>query len=300
MSWRSVAFDWNRARAFLVTVEEGSFSAAARALGLAQPTLGRQVAALEEELGVTLFSRVGNHLELSASGLELIAHVRQMGEAATRVALSSAGQASSIDGLVRIAASQVVAAYLVAPIVEDLRREHNGIEIELVVSNRLSDLRRRDADIAVRHVRPDDPDLIAKQLRAASPAWMYATPAYLDRIGNPRTQEQLSEVAEVFGFDDSPRMRTLLNGRGYAFSAESFPVRTEDQLVQWEMAKRGMGICIMMEEVGETEPAVTKVLPDEPAPLELPTWLTTHRELHTSQSMRLVFDRLATSLFDGR
>lgn len=297
MTWRSVAFDWNRARAFLVTAEEGSFSAAARALGLAQPTLGRQVAALEEELGVKLFTRAGNNLELSPNGLELVEHVRAMGEAASRVSLGAAGQATAVDGLVRIAASQAVSAYLLPPLLEELRRDHPGIEIELVVSNAASNLRRRDADIAVRHFRPNEPDLIAKQLKAESPAWMYATPAYLDRIGNPTTRAELSEVAEVFGFDESPRMRALLNAQGYEFTSSTFAVRTEDHLVQWELAKRGMGICIMMEEVGEAEPAVTKVLPDLPPPVTLPTWLTTHRDLRTSRRMRLVFDRLAATLF---
>ncbi|MBL8946789.1 MAG: LysR family transcriptional regulator, partial [Myxococcales bacterium] len=82
MDWRSVRFDWNRARAFLLTAEEGSFSAAGRALGIAQPTIGRQVAALEEELGVTLFERVGSALVLTAAGLDLVEHVRAMGNAA--------------------------------------------------------------------------------------------------------------------------------------------------------------------------------------------------------------------------
>ena len=76
MDWRSLHFDWNRARAFLVTAEEGSFSAAARALASTQPTIGRQVSALEEELGVTLFERIGTGLKLTASGLELLEHVR--------------------------------------------------------------------------------------------------------------------------------------------------------------------------------------------------------------------------------
>ncbi len=100
MDWRAVKFDWNRARAFLVTAEEGSLSAAARALGLAQPTLGRQVDALEEELGVVLFERVGRGLTLTPSGLELLEHVRGMGEAATRVSLAAAGQSESIEGKV--------------------------------------------------------------------------------------------------------------------------------------------------------------------------------------------------------
>jgi len=123
MDWRAVKFDWNRARAFLVTAEEGSLSAAARALGLAQPTLGRQVDALEEELGVVLFERVGRGFTLTPSGLELLEHVRAMGEAANRVSLAAAGQSQSIEGNVSIAASETYSAMLLPKIVARLRRE---------------------------------------------------------------------------------------------------------------------------------------------------------------------------------
>src|SRR3954469_17917204 len=116
MDWRAVKFDWNRARAFLVTAEEGSLSAAARALGMAQPTLGRQVDALEKELGVVLFERVGRGLTLTPGGHELLAHVRAMGEAASRVALTSVGQSQSITGTVTIAASEAHAMILLPPI----------------------------------------------------------------------------------------------------------------------------------------------------------------------------------------
>ena len=150
MDWRSVKFDWNRARAFLVTAEEGSLSAAARSLGMAQPTLGRQVSALEEELGVVLFERLGKGLTLTPSGLELVEHVRAMGAAATRVSLTASGQAQSVEGTVRITASEVTSAYMLPPIIARMREDMPGITIEIVSSNALSDLRRREADIAIR------------------------------------------------------------------------------------------------------------------------------------------------------
>jgi len=190
MDWRSVKFDWNRARAFLVTAEEGSLSAAARALGMAQPTLGRQVDALEEELGVVLFERVGRGLALTPSGLELLDHVRAMGDAANRVSLSAAGQSQSIEGTVCIAASETYAAILLPPIIAKLRRAEPGIDIEIVTSNKASDLRRREADIAIRNFRPTEPDLVAKKIRDV-PARLYAAPAYLERIGNPKVPYDL-------------------------------------------------------------------------------------------------------------
>ncbi len=299
MPWRSIAFDWNHARAFLVSAETGSFSAAAREIGLTQPTLGRQVAALEEELGVTLFERVGKRLELTTSGLELVEHVRAMGEAASRVSLGAAGQSSAIDGIVRIAASQAVSAFLLPPIVGRLRRDYPGIEVELVVSNATSDLRRREADVAVRHFRPNDADLVAQRVKDEGAAWMYATPAYIRQLGNPKTPRQLAKHAAIFGFDETPRLRSLLNDWGLPVEARNFPVRTDDHLVQWELARRGMGICIMMEEVGDAEPLVKRLLPSYPPPVTLPTWITSHREVRTSRRIRVVFDRLVAALTRG-
>ncbi|MCC6873500.1 MAG: LysR family transcriptional regulator [Sandaracinaceae bacterium] len=291
-------FDWNRARAFLATAEHGSFSAAARALGLAQPTLGRQVAALEEELGVVLFERVGHKLVLTPTGLDLVEHVRAMSEAATHFSLIAAGQAQSLHGLVRIAASEAMSAHLLPPIVGELRISHPGIEIELVVSNAASDLRRREADIAIRNFRPRGEDLVAKLVRESA-AYLYAAPSYLERIGNPRTAEELAERGQVLAFDDSDTFKKGLHALGLPFRDESFPVRTENHLVQWELAKAGIGLCMMMEEIGDAEPRVRRALPDAKG-FTFPTWVASHRELKTSRRIRVVFDLLTERLAGGR
>ena len=157
MDWRSVTFDWNRARAFLVTAEEGSLSAAARALDMTQPTLGRQVTALEQELGVALFERGARGLELTPSGLDLLEHVRAMGEAANSLSLTASGQATAVEGNICITATEVMAAFILPPIIEKLRRLEPGITVELVASNSTSDLKRREADIAIRSFRPTQP-----------------------------------------------------------------------------------------------------------------------------------------------
>jgi DNA-binding transcriptional LysR family regulator len=295
MDWLATAFDWNRARAFLVAAEEGSFSAAARALDVAQPTIGRQVAALERELGVALFERVGNALELTETGLALLEHVRAMQAAAASASLIAAGQAQALEGTVRIAASEAISAFLLPPIVDDLRRRHPRIEIELVVSNATSDLRRREADIAVRNFRPTEPDLVARKLGDGA-GHFYASPDYLDRIGNPRTVEAFCARADLLGFEDTAMMSRHLRGLGFDIGTDRFPIRTENHLVQWQLAIAGAGVCIMMEAVGDAEPRVRRVLPDLAAPIQFPYWLTTHRELRTSQRIRVVFDLLAERL----
>jgi len=297
MDWKAVKFDWNRARAFLVTAEEGSLSAAARALGMAQPTLGRQVDALEAELGVTLFERGGRGLTLTQAGLELLDHVRAMGEAAGRVSLTASGQAQSIEGSITITASEIYSAFLLPPIVARLRREQPGIEVEIVASNATIDLKRREADIAIRSFRPAQPDLIAKKV-GDDLARLYASDSYLERIGNPQSADELSK-ADFIGFDTTSVMMDGLNRQGLQLARKNFPMLTASHLVHWQLVKAGAGIGVVPEFVGDHEPGVRRALPDFP-PMEFPIWLTTHRELNTSRRVRMVFDLLAEELGKGR
>jgi DNA-binding transcriptional LysR family regulator len=293
MDWRAVKFDWNRARAFLVTAEEGSLSAAARALGMSQPTLGRQVDALEAELGVVLFERAGRGLILTPSGLELLDHVRAMGTAAGQVSLAASGQAQAIEGSIIITASEIEAAYLLPPIIEKLRIAEPGIRIEIVASNAAVDLRRREADIALRSFRPEQPELIAKKIKD-SIARLYAARRYLDRFGKTVTLANLHR-AEFVGFPGVEFVRGLRD-HGVPISEDNITVLTANHLVHWEMARAGVGIGIAPETIGDADPAMRRVLAEVMQPMRFPLWLTTHRELNTSRRVRLVFDFLAAEL----
>jgi DNA-binding transcriptional LysR family regulator len=297
MDWRSVRFDWNRARAFLVTAEEGSLSAAARALGMTQPTLGRQVTALEEELGVLLFERVGRGLTLTTAGMDLLEHVRTMGEAANHVSLAASGQSQSIEGTICITASEVISAFLLPPILARLRRAHPGVRIKLVASNAIHDLRRREADIAIRSGRPTDPNLVATRLRD-TPARLYATPHYLKQLGNPGTAADLGR-ADFIGFGEDDRFLHGLNALGFDLTPKNFPIQITNHMVLWELVKSGLGIGAIIDEVGDAEPRVERVLPAM-APIPVPAWLVSHREVHTSRRVRLVFDLLAAELGPSR
>ncbi len=290
MDWRTVRFDWNRARAFLVTAEEGSLSAAARALGMTQPTLGRQVDALERELDVLLFDRVGRRLALTEAGVDLLEHVRAMGDAASRVSLAASGQSQALEGEVTITASEVFATYVLPPMIAKLREAEPGISVDIVSSNTAIDLRRREADIAVRNVRPSHPDLVAKKLRDMG-GHFYAATTYLDRIGRPQTPAELSR-ADFVGFDRTSALIDRFATLGYTLTQRNFPLVSESQLVGWALVKQGLGIGVMAEIVGDAEPGVERALPDQD-PVMFPVWLVSHRELHTSRRVRVVFDLLA-------
>ncbi|MEM7489129.1 MAG: LysR family transcriptional regulator [Pseudomonadota bacterium] len=290
MDWRSVRFDWNQARAFLVTAEEGSLSAAARALGMAQPTLGRQVRGLERSLGVALFERAGRGLVLTPTGRDLLVHLRAMAEAANAAALTASGRSETVEGLVSITTTEVAAAHMMPPILAELRARHPEITVELVVSNEINDLRRREADIAVRGGRPTDPDLIARRLGEGR-AHLYAACAYLDTMGDPATPEEVAAL-DFVGFADTAEFLRGLHAWGLPVTDQRFRLRTANHLVQWEMIRAGLGVGVMPDAVGEPEPLVRRAAPWlAPFPFEL--WLVAHRELRTSRRVRIVFDLLA-------
>jgi len=289
MNWQAISFDWNQVRAFLATAETGSFSAAARALKLAQPTLGRQVAALEAKLGVLLFERAGRALILTRSGMDLLEHVRAMGDAAHRISLVASGQSQTVDGLVRVTTTNVMAAYLLPPAMEQLHKMAPRLEIEIVASNDIRDLQRREADIAIRHARPEQPDLIAR-LVAEAEAHLYASRSYLKQHGRPRSPADL-DGHHIMSFGDHEITIGYLKQLGLSATKENFRLGSECGVVAWEMAKHGLAMCLMSSDVAAKTPDVERVFPDTP-PVTFPIWLTAHRELATSRRIRLVYDLL--------
>lgn len=293
MGWQHVLFDWNQARAFLATVEEGSLSAAARALGLTQPTLGRQVKALENDLGIVLFERTGASLELTPAGTELLEHMRTMRDAANNISLVASAQSQSIEGTVCITASDVFSVYILPPILSHLRKLAPRLSINVVAANDIRDLQRREADIAIRHVRPDQPNLIARLL-ADTNAYFYASSSYLDKRGRPTTIDEL-QGHDFVSPGSIDRMIGYMNDIGLQLTHDNFRMSSENGMFAWELVRQGFGITPMSEFVGAKTAEVERLLPDM-EPFVIPVWLTTHQELHSSRRIRLVFDTLADHL----
>ena len=185
--------DWNQARAFCTTAESGSLSAAARQLGLTQPTLSRQVVALESALGVALFERIGKRLILTEAGLNLVEHARAMTVAAEAMALVAAGTSKEIAGRVTISATEAVSAYLLPKLVARIRQKAPQITLAIAASDLISDLRRREADIAIRHVRPTEPELFARRVGEMT-AHFYAADSWIAKNGRPATVAELAEA----------------------------------------------------------------------------------------------------------
>ncbi len=284
--------DWNHIRGFHATAVAGSLSAAARHLGLTQPTLSRQVLALEADLGVTLFERRGRKLVLTQTGEELLDHIRIMGDAANTLVLAASGRAQEIGGRVCISATDTFAAYILPGIVARIRSEAPQITIAIVASNEISDLHRGEADIAIRHVRPDRPGLVGRHIRDAE-ASFFASGDWVARNGRPKGLADLARP-DLMGFDD-PRFSGFLREIGIPIDTADLRIVSESSVAIWEMVKRGMGIAVMLREVADRTPGVVNLLPDAP-PIPVPIWLVTHQELETSPRVRMVQTILAEEL----
>ena len=293
MNWQAISFDWNQVRAFLATAEEGSLSAAARALGQTQPTLSRQVAALEEELGVTLFERAGRAMALTTAGMELLEHVKVMADAANRISLSASGQSQVIEGRVAITATENVARQQLPTIVKKIHAVAPNIQIDILPSNEVQDLTRREADISIRHARPEQPDLIAKLLFETE-AYLYASQDYIDKIG---PIERLSDLerALFIGLDRTPEMIEAMAEFGLSLSPHQFRFNSPSGQVLYELVRLGLGVSILGKDIEAHSENIAAILPDQFS-IPIPVWLVTHRELHTSKRIRVVYDILAEEL----
>ncbi|MGA1252826.1 MAG: LysR family transcriptional regulator [Burkholderiaceae bacterium] len=289
----NTSFNWSLVRSFLAVLEHGSLLAAARQLQSSQPTIGRHIADLESQLGVALFDRTGRGLVPTEAALRLADAARTMQTGADQLARTVEGADRSISGTVRITASQPVSCYVLPPLLVQMRLSLPDVQVELVASNSVSNLLRREADIAVRMVQPEQATLVARRVGKVALRGC-AHQDYLRRRGIPR------EPADLLGHDliGGDRNDETLKGfaaAGLAVEREQFAFRTDDLIVVWQAVRAGLGIGFVSEHLLRTDPAVVPLLPKvKIAPL--PVWLAVHKEIRTSKRIRAVYDFLAESL----
>jgi DNA-binding transcriptional LysR family regulator len=284
---------WELYRSFLAVLREGSLSAAARALGLAQPTLGRHVDALEQALRLALFTRTRDGLAPTEAALQLRPHAEAMAATAAAIRRTASAQGDSMRGTVRITASEVIGAEVLPPILAELRAAHPELVLELVLSNRVEDLLRRDADIAVRMIRPTQEALLARRLGTVE-IGLYAQRRYLDRHGVPAHLDDLGGHA-LIGYDRETSFIRALQANGVPLRREMFALRTDSDLAQLAAIRAGFGIGGCQVGLARREPSLVRVLPDAFA-IRLETWLAMHEALRATRSCRVTFDALAQGL----
>jgi DNA-binding transcriptional LysR family regulator len=287
-------FDWSLVRSFLATLDQGSLLGAAKALHASQPTLGRHIAELERQLGVVLFERTGRGLVPTATALRLADAARGMAESADQLARTLTSAHAKKSGTVRISASTPVAVQLLPPILSQMRQALPDIQVEVVASNTVSNLLRREADIAVRMVRPDQASLVAKKIGDVA-VGAFAHRAYLARR-RPIRQPMDLVGHELIGSDTDTAILEGFKAMGYEATRDLFALRTDDLILQWQAVRAGLGIGFVASYMARTDADVVQVLPDMLRIPPLPMWLVVHREIRTSQLMRSVFDFLAQAL----
>lgn len=285
---------WELYRSLLEVIRTGSLSAAARSLGLTQPTVSRHIAELEAALGGgALFTRSPHGLAPTETARALAPHALAMESAAAALVRAASGAAGEIAGVVRIAASEVIGGEVLPAMLRDLRALHPGLVFEVVLSNQTADLLRRDADIAIRMVRPKQEALVAKKIGDVM-LGLFAHPDYLATYGRPKTIEDLPRHA-IIGFDRDPAGVAILRNFGASLTRDVFAYRTDDQVAQLAAVRAGFGIGVCQVALARREPKLTRLFPKEFAfPLE--TWVTMHQDLRGSARMRAAFDFLADAL----
>lgn len=286
-------FDWTLVRSFLAVLDAGSLLGAARRLNAQQPTLSRHVAQLEAQLGAPLFERTGRGVTPTALALAIAEPARQMAQGADALGQALAGRRALVQGTVRISTSQVAACWLLPPVLAALQEAEPGIQVELVASNALSNLLRREADIAVRMVRPAQQSLVARKL-GDIPIVAAAHERYLQRTGTPRTPADLLQH-RLIGFDRDESMLRGFAALGTPILREQFALRVDDQVAYGQLVAAGAGIGFVARYNLAQWPGVVPLLPMLKIP-PLPCWLAVHREIRGNPLVRRVYDFLAQAL----
>ncbi|MBZ4210571.1 MAG: LysR family transcriptional regulator [Rhodoferax sp.] len=287
-------FDWSLVRSFLAALDQGSLLGAARLLNMSQPTLGRHIAELERQLGVLLFERTGRGLVATATALQLAQAARSMEAGALQLSRTLSGAQSQSAGTVRITASVPVAVQLLPPVLAAMRQALPDIQIELVSSNQVSNLLRREADIAVRMMRPEQNSLIARKIGDVR-LGAYASRGYLESRAPLRKASDLLQH-ELIGGDADPAILQGFAAMGFPVTRSAFALRSDDFIVQWQAVRAGLGIGFCADYMVRSDTDVVEVLAGQLKIPSLPMWLAVHREIRTNARIRRVFDYLANAL----
>jgi len=287
------SLDWSLVQAFLAVAETGSLSAAARRLGTSQPTLGRQIKQIEQQLGAELFHRQPRGLGLTDIGAALVQPASAMRDAVQRITLTAAGRQASLAGTVRITASVSTSALHLPPIIACIRKLEPQIAIELVPSDDSRNLLYREADIAVRMYRPTQLDLVTQHIGDIELA-VFAAKTYLADRGTPQSGADLLQH-DFVGFDANPEIIEGFRAAGIIVDRDFFKTRCDDNIAYWELVRAGCGIGFAQAGVGRDDPLVSEIDIGMPLPV-LPVWLTAHEAMRQTPRIRRVWDLLAAGL----
>lgn len=285
--------DWDHYRTFLAVLTEGSQSAAARLLGITQPTVARHVDALEAAAGKPLFLRSQQGLLPTETALSMRPYAEMMATSAAALARTASAHDSIPEGTVRISASEVIGLEVLPPILAQLQERHPRLAVELSLSDAVEDLMKQEADIAVRMIAPTQAALVSRRI-GAIPLGFHAHKRYLERHGTPETLGGLS-THRLIGYDRQlAYVRAAL--KHYPDLAQiHFDFRTDSNVAQLSMIRAGGGIGICQNAIAARDPDLVQILPGV-IDLKLETFLVMHENLKSTPRCRVTFDALVDGL----
>ena len=288
----SKPISWDDQRLFLAVLEDGSLSAAARRLGLSQPTVRARIERLEQSLGAVLFTRSANGLTPTNEALALHAPARAMAMASERFVRSASAPVGEIGGTARLSVPEFMGIEILPAILAELRQTHPAIQIELSLSNAPANLLEQEADLAIRTFAPKQDALVARKV-AAIPLGFFASPAYLARRGTPLDPSDLV-MHDLIGSDRDANDLALTRRLAPALPQSVWVLRTDSHPAQIAAARAGVGVCVVQVPLGEQDPRLRRVLPGYTV-TTLDTWVVTHENLKDVPRVRAVFDALVTA-----
>lgn len=286
--------DWGAYRYFLAVADSGSLSAAARALNVSQPTVGRQVQVLEQALDVRLFDRRPDGYEITDAGQRILELVRDMEGAAQAIERQVSGENGRLSGKVRIAVAEGLGTFWLPEQVRRLAERFPDIDVELAIGASTVDLARHEADIAIRIGDPRDDSLIGRCVTSVS-FGIFAANDYLERRGEPRTLDDLAahDIIESTGaIADLPQAKAL---RQYCGDRRRIGLACNNLVTQFAAMTAGRGLLAIPLYMVPASPVIRRVLANS-FNIELDLWLLTHRDHKETARVRAVTDFLCDAL----
>jgi DNA-binding transcriptional LysR family regulator len=284
---------WDLYRTFLAVVQEGGLSAAARRIGVTQPTAGRHIRALEKSVGSMLFTRSPRGLSATEAALALVPHAEAMAAASEALSRASSGESRGERGTVRLTAGEMMGCEVLPPILAEFSLHYPKIHLELTLSNRNLDLLRRDADIAVRMVRPTQTALVVRRIGVIS-VGMFAHRRYVEAFGIPKGPDEIARHC-LIGFDRRTELMHLASKPPLRLTREHFRFRCDSVAGQLAALRAGAGIGACFVSVGQRNPDLIRVL-EHTLSFRREVWLAIHRDARSTRRIRLLFDHLGDRL----
>lgn len=286
--------EWEGQRVFLAVLRSGSLTGAARLLGIAQATARRRLEALENTLGLSLFTRTPTGLTPTSSARRLIQHVESMAISAQAFSRMATAETAIDKGTVRVTCGDLLGIEVLPGLMRAFHHEHSGLKLELSINDRLEDIGRQQSDIAVRLLRPVDAHIVARRV-ATMRVGVYASIECLNRYGMPVSLDDVRR-GPLIGPDRRLADLRRLVELGLCEPDQHFTIATDNHLAQLAALKAGLGFGLCPKSIANAH-GLVEVIPDSFG-FEVEVWIAMHNDLRRIKRIARTFEALGQALHD--